>query len=399
MEKSSRVDEFGEWHHRWDMRNRPATTPARARTAVTSIFFLNGAVFSSWYARLPAIQEHLELSEGAIGLALLGAPLGLLVAQPLVGAVVARRGSRPVVAAAPLYLTAVILPALAVDARTLLLAVIAVGAANGALDIAMNVQGLAVELVARRALFNSLHAAFSFGVLAGAALASVVASAGVPPFPHLAGAALVGAAIAVAVARSLLPDEDRADAAAPRFVRPTRSLAVLGVVAFCALLAEGAVFDWSGIYLARVVEAREGVAALGLAAFSLTMGVGRLLGDTVAARLGSPTTILGGALLATSGLTLSLGSASAPWAITGFAIMGLGLSVVFPLTLRAAGGRDQPAGPAIAAVSTLGYMGFLLGPPAIGLAAEATGLRAALLIACAACAIAAVLSRRVGPAK
>ncbi len=119
--------------------------PMRARTVVTSIFFLNGAVFSSWYARLPAIQEHLGLSEGSIGVALLGASLGLLVAQPMVGAVVARRGSRPVVASAPLYLAAVVLPALAVDGRTLLLAVIAVGAANGALDIAMNVQGLALS--------------------------------------------------------------------------------------------------------------------------------------------------------------------------------------------------------------------------------------------------------------
>jgi len=370
-------------------------TTTRARTAVTTIFFLNGAVFSSWYARLPAIQERLGLSEGAIGVALLGAPLGLLVTQPLVGALVAKRGSRPVVAAAPLYLAAVLLPALAVDARTLLLAVIAVGAANGALDIAMNVQGLAVELVARRELFNSLHAAFSFGALAGATLASVLASAGVPPLPHLAGAAVLGAATAAIVSRSLLPDEGRADALAPRFVRPSRPLAALGIVAFCALLAEGAVFDWSGIYLARVGEAEEGVAALGLAAFSLTMGVGRLFGDSVAARMGSPPTVLGGAVLASSGLILALGLTSPPWAIAGLATMGLGLSVVFPLTLRAAGSRDQLPGPAVAAVSTLGYMGFLLGPPVIGLLAEVTGLRVALLVAVGACAAAALLSGKV----
>jgi len=369
--------------------------PMQARTAVTSIFFLNGAVFSSWYARLPAIQEHLGLTEGSIGVALLGAPLGLLVAQPLVGAVVARRGSRPVVAAAPLYLAAVILPALAVDARTLLLAVIAVGAANGALDIAMNVQGLAVELAAQRALFNSLHAAFSFGALAGAILASLVASASVPPIPHLTGVAVVGAGLAMAVTGSLLPDGNRADVAAARFVRPSRSLAVLGVVAFCALLAEGAVFDWSAIYLAQVVDASEGVAALGLATFSLTMGAGRLMGDRVVARLGSPTTVLVGAVLATSGVALALGAASPPWTIAGFGIMGLGLSVVFPLTLRAAGRHAYPSGPAIAAVSTLGYMGFLLGPPVIGLLAEETGLRAALVIVGAACAVAAVLSRKV----
>lgn len=154
-------------------------------------------------------------------------------------------------------------------------------------------------------------------------------------------------------------------------------------------------FDWSAIYLAQVVDASEGVAALGLATFSLTMGAGRLLGDRVVARLGSPTTVLVGAVLATSGVALALGAASPPWTIAGFGIMGLGLSVVFPLTLRAAGRHAYPSGPAIAAVSTLGYMGFLLGPPVIGLLAEETGLRAALVIVGAACAVAAVLSGKV----
>ena len=317
---------------------------------------------------------------------------GLLMAQPFVGAVVARSGSRPVVAAAPLYVTAVVLPAVAVNALTLLLAIIAVGAANGTLDISMNVQGLAVELSVKRALFSSLHAAFSFGALAGAGLAAMVASAGMAPLPHLIGVALVGALVMAGLARSLVADEDQADAAAPRFVRPSRALLALGVVAFCALLAEGAVFDWSGIYLARVVGASEGIAPLALAAFSLTMGAGRLLGDGAAARLGGSVTVLIGALLATAGLTLSLALPSVPGAISGFAIMGMGLSVVFPLTLRAAGGRERSPGPAIAAVSTLGYMGFLLGPPAIGILAEATGLRAALSIVGVACVVAAVLS-------
>ncbi len=377
-------------------------TMTRPRAAVTAIFFLNGAVFSSWYARLPAIQERLGLSEGAIGVALLGAPLGLLVAQPLVGALIARRGSRPVVAAAPLYLSAVVLPALAVDAKSLLLAVVAVGVGNGALDVAMNVQGLAVEQAGRRAVFSSLHAAFSFGVLTGAILASAVASAGVTPIWHLTCAALAGAGAAMLVTRSLLPDEANADPASPRFVRPSGRLASLGVVAFCALLAEGAVFDWSGIYLARVVEAPAGVAPLGLAAFSLTMGAGRLFGDGVAIRLGSARTALVGAMLATFGLTLVLALPSASWAIAGFAIMGLGLSVVFPLTLRVAARSERSSGPAIAAVSTVGYMGFLIGPPAIGLLAEATGLRVALMAAGAACVVAAVLSGKVrassGPA-
>src|SRR5688500_1881554 len=128
----------------------PDHSPRSARAAVTAVFFLNGAVFISWSARLPDIQERLEIGPGALGLALLGAPLGLLAAQPLVGALVGRIGSRPLVAAAPLYIASVVLPALAVDTLTLLLAVSVVGAANGALDIAMNAQGVAVERIAER---------------------------------------------------------------------------------------------------------------------------------------------------------------------------------------------------------------------------------------------------------
>lgn len=366
----------------------------RAQACVVGVYFLNGAVFSGWYARLPSIQEQLQLGAGQLGVALLGAPVGLLLAQPVVGAVVARRGSRLLVAAAPLYLAAVVLPAVAVDAATLLLAVFVVGAANGALDVAMNAQGIAVERAATRRLFNSLHAAFSFGVLAGAGLAAAAAAAGVPPRPHLAATAAAGAAIAVVLARGLLPDSGAVDA--PWIARPTRRLAALGVVAFCALLAEGAVFDWSGIYLATETSAAAGVAPLGLAVFALCMGLGRLAGDRVAAHIGSSTTARGGALFAATGLGLALVSAAPATAIAGFALMGLGLSAVFPLTLRASGTHGPTPGPALAAVSTLGYAGFLAGPPVIGLVADATGeLRLALTLVCALCVVAASLATHV----
>jgi predicted MFS family arabinose efflux permease len=361
-----------------------------ARISVSGVFFLNGAVFSAWYARLPAIQERLDLSSGALGIALLGAPVGLLVAQPMVGAVAARRGSRTLVAVAPLYLSAVILPAVAVDAATLLLAVLIVGAANGSLDIAMNAQGVQLERAAGTRLFNSLHAAFSFGALTGAGLAAAAAAAGLSPLPHLAAAAVVGAAIAAALAPGLLPD--RGDPDAPRVARPSRRLAALGVIAFCALLAEGAVFDWSGVYLATETAASAGLAPLGLAAFSLCMGVGRLLGDRAAARVGAAATTRAGALLAALGLGLGLARATPAAAIAGFALMGLGLSAVFPLTLRASGFQGEAPGPALAAVSTVGYAGFLLGPPAIGLLAEAADLRLALVLVGLLCLLAAALA-------
>lgn len=367
---------------------------ASARVAVAGIYFLNGAVFSSWYARLPALQERLELSPGELGIALFGAPVGLLVAQPAVGALAARTGSRPIVAAAPLYLGAVVLPAVAVDLPTLLLAVVVVGAANGVLDIAMNTQGLAVERASGRRQFSSLHAAFSFGALAGAAVAAAAAAAGVAPLPHLAASAVVGATLAAALTPRLL--RDRGDPSAVRFARPSRRLAALGAIAFCALLAEGAVFDWSGVYLTTQAGAGAGLAPLGLAAFSLSMGLGRLAADRVAGRAGSTLTARTGALLAATGLGLALVLATPAASIVGFAVMGLGLSAVFPLALRASSAAREAAAPNLAAVSTVGYGGFLAGPPVIGLLAEATDLRTALVLVCLLCGVAAALAARVG---
>jgi predicted MFS family arabinose efflux permease len=356
-----------------------------ARAAITAIFFLNGVAFASWYGRVPAIQDELGIGNGALGLALLGAPAGLLIAQPLAGAVAARRGSRRLVAAAPLLLATIVLPAVADGTATLLLALVVVGAANGTLDVTMNIQGLAVERAGGRPILASLHAAFSFGALAGAAGAALAAAAGVDPLPHLAAAAVVAAAAAVVAGRGLLDDRGAAAAGAPRFARPSRRLLGLGAFAFCALLAEGAVFDWSGIYLDDETGAAAGVAPLGLAAFSLAMGCGRLAADRVAERLGQARVGRAGALLAAAGLGLGLASGAPAGAIAGFVVMGLGLSALFPLALRAAGEAT-----AVAAVSTAGYVGFLVGPPVIGLLAEATDLRSALLLVVVLCAAAAV---------
>ena len=361
------------------------------RLAITGIFALNGAVFSAWYARLPAIQDGLGLTPGQIGIALLGAPLGLLLAQPATGAIVARRGSRPLVAAAPLYLLACVLPALAVDLPTLVLAVFVAGAANGVLDISMNANGLALERRSGRRLFSSLHAAFSFGALGGAAAAGAFAALGVGPVAHLLAWSGAGAIVALVLVSQLLADAPAARAprrTRPR-ARPSRRLLTLSAIAFCVLLAEGAVFDWSGIFLAREAGASQGAAALGLALFSLTMGIGRLGGDAAAARIGAPALARGGAAIAAAGLALAAIVTTTPVALAGFALMGIGLSVVFPLTLRSAG-RDSTH--ELAAVSAIGYTGFLAGPPLIGLLAELGDLRSALALAISACAVAALLA-------
>ena len=197
-----------------------AHTASRARAAVTAIFFLNGMVFVSWYSRLPAIQEKLDIGPGTLGLALLGAPAGMLVAQPLTGALAATIGSRRIVAVAPVLLLAALAPALAVDAPTLALATVVVGAANGALDVSMNVEGLAVERLAGKRIFNSLHAAFSFGALTGAAIAGLAAAAGLDPLPNIAIVVAVAAVAATFASRGLPPAAGEPPAEGPALRPP-----------------------------------------------------------------------------------------------------------------------------------------------------------------------------------
>jgi predicted MFS family arabinose efflux permease len=365
---------------------------SRARVAVTAVFFLNGIVFASWYSRLPSIQEQLDLGPGTLGLALIGAPVGLLAAQPLTGALAATVGSRRLVAAAPLMLAAAVAPALAVDAPTLALGTFTAGAANGVLDVSMNVEGLAVERLSGKRIFNSLHAWFSFGALGGAAIGGLAAATGLDPLPHIAIVVALGAVAATLASRGLPPAEAEPRPEGPRFARPSRRLAALGAIAFCALLAEGAVFDWSGIFIRRETGAAIGLASAGLAAFNLAMGFGRLTADGAAERLGSPALGRAGALLAAAGLGMALLLGSAAGAIVGFAVMGLGLASVFPLALRAAGYDPAISGPAVAAVSSVGYAGFLTGPPAIGLLAELFGLGGALACVCGLLVVAAVLA-------
>jgi MFS family permease len=366
----------------------------RHRAAVTIFFAVAGAGFASVFARMSDLQRQHGIDDGTLGLVLLAAAVALMVAQPLGGARATRSGSAPLTIAGGLAYTAcVALPGLASSPLTFGLAIVAMSSASGVLDVSMNAQAIAVDERHPRQVFSSFHAAFSFGALGGALAGSLAASAGVSPATHLPVTAAVLLCILLAAAPGLLPAGADAHADAPLFARPTRALAALGALAFCALLAEGAVGDWSAILLDRETEAGPSLAALGLAAFSLTMGFGRLAADPLAARFGRPAVVRGGGLLATVGLALALGGGSAAAGIAGFAVVGAGLAGLFPLALNAAPGAGQAAAPALAAVSTTGYAGFIAGPALIGFVSDATSLPTALALVGVLCLAAASLAR------
>lgn len=372
--------------------------PAAARRAVIAVFFLNGFALANWFVRIPAVQRDLSLSEAMLGLALLGAAVGALASMPIVGALVSRFGSRRVVGATALMLSfSVVLPALAPDLLLLILAVTAVGAANGALDVSMNAQAVAVEKRYGRPIMASFHAAFSFGGLAGAVTGGLAASAGIWILPHFSAVALVCAIAAIVVYRLLLPSgADAAEAGAPAFARPTRALLGLGVISFCVLLGEGAMSDWSAVYLSGPLQTGPGFAAAGYAAFSLAMAFGRLFGDRIIERFGPVQIVRLCAAVAATGLGVALAAGQQYVALIGFASAGIGFSIIFPVALSAAGRtKGMAPGPALAAVATAGYTGFLVGPPAIGFAAEVVGLGSALYLVVILSAVIVVLSRAV----
>lgn len=373
--------------------------PGRHRAAVTAVFAVNGAAFASLFSRLPDLQRQHELGDGALGLILLAGAIALMVAQPLAGGVAARRGSAPLTVAGGLaYTVGLALPGLAPTPALFAVAIVVVAASSGVMDVSMNAQAYAVAQRHRREIFASFHAAFSFGALAGAAAGSLAAGAPLRPAAHLPIVAALLVAVLLAVRPWLLPASADARADALRFVRPTRGLAALGALAFCVLIAEGAVGDWSAILLDRETEAGPSLAALGLAAFSLTMGFGRLAADPLADRLGRVAVIRAGGVLAAVGLALALAGGTAESGIAGFAVMGAGLAGLFPLALTAAAEGSASAAPALAAVSTSGYFGFILGPALIGLVSDATSLPTALAIVVLLCLAAAALARAARPA-
>jgi MFS family permease len=357
------------------------TRARAARRAVLAIFGINGFALSSWFPHIPAVQRKLDLSNGTLGLALLGTAIGALAATTASGWVIARVGSRRATLTSVLALCATLpLPGLAPDLPLLVLSLVLLGATNGILDVAMNTQAVAIEQHYRRPIMSTFHGVFSLGGLISSALAVAIVARGVGTVAHLVVAAIVLGTAAFGASRWLLPDEgERGGAHGPVFARPSGPLIAFGVVAFCALLGEGAMADWSAVYLRNALDTGAGYAAAGYAVFSLTMTLGRLTGDRLTARLGPATLVrTGGAVVAIGlGFALSLGRPAA--GLVGFACVGAGLSFVFPIVLSAAGRvRGVPAGTALAAVTTVGYTGFLAGPPLIGFAAQFTSLRLAL---------------------
>ncbi|MDF5728349.1 MAG: MFS transporter [Rhizonema sp. PD38] len=377
-------------------RSKEAEVPKSARLAVAAVFFVGGAGLANWVARIPEIQQKLGLSNGDLGIALLGTAVGAVLAMPIAGWLVARFGCRPVTKSAALGFCIVLpLPTLAPNLPLLTISLIVLGALFGGLDVSMNTQAVAVEQRYHRPIMSSFHGLYSAGGMVGAASGGLIASLGINPKSHLIGAALLlGILVAFASIKLLRTEANMTTEST--FALPTRSLLQLGIVAFCVMLSEGAMADWSAVYLSQTLTTGPGLAAAGYTMFSLAMAVCRLSGDRPTEHLGPVRMVRFGGTIAAIGLGLSLIIAQPFVTLIGFACVGVGLSTLVPIVFSAAGRTPGiPSSQALAAVTTTGYCGFLCGPPLIGFVADFLNLHIALGLVVVMCAMSAVLAPTV----
>ena len=368
----------------------------RARLAISTIFLVHGLLVAARVSRLPAIQQNLSLSAAALGTALSAIWVGALIAMPVTGWLIPRVGGRNVVLLALTALCVTLPPiGLAPSAGALAAAFAAFGMAAGAMGVSMNAEGVAVEQACGRPIMASLHGLFSLGAMAGAALGGAVASAGVTPGAHFVAAAIVFGLVGALTTRAL-PSTTEPAIASPRRLAFNKRIAALGLLAFCILVGEGAMADWTAIYLRSVAGSGVGTAAAGFSVFSAMMATGRLAGDALCMRFGPVRLVRTGALLGAAGCALAVAVPSEWASLTGFGLVGAGFATIIPTAYSAAGRiSNLPRGSAIAAVTMMGYFGFLVGPPTIGWTADRAGLRTALAIVPALALVAAALSRSV----
>lgn len=360
-------------------------TERRMRRAVLAVFAVDGFGFGIWAAHLAAFKSVLRLSDGGLSVALFAMVMGSLVSMPWAGRIISREGSRRVVVgAASVYCLMLPLIALSVQfgggLALFSLAALAFGAAKGALDVSANAQAMAAERSFPKPIVSSCHGCWSLGSLIGATTAAFALRLSIP---FTLTMLTLGVALLFLTLRSIRhlyhSDFVEAGSAPKASIWPTGRLLPLGVLAFLALFCEGAVSDWSAVYLAGPMGLTSSAAASGFAVYMTMMTVGRFAGDRLVATFGPATLLRVGGLLVAVGLGGTLAIRTFPVALMGFGLVGLGLSNAVPVIFRSAGGGHE-SGASIAAVSTIGYLGFLAGPPMIGVLSEALGLPFALMV-------------------
>ena len=371
--------------------NTPATfVPGRLEQMSTRIaFFIAGLGIAAWAPLVPYAKARAGLDEGTLGLLLLCLGVGSILAMPMAGMLATRFGCRRVVSAGVLLICAA-LPLLATVSSipALIATLFMFGAGLGTVDSTVNLQAVIVERASGKTMMSGFHGLFSLGGIVGAAGVSALLGLGVSPL----GATLVVVVVLIAALLKAVPHllPFGSERSGPAFAVPHGIVLFIGLMCFIVFLTEGAVLDWSAVFLVSERGIDTAYAGLGYAAFALTMTAGRLTGDVIVRRLGATKVLMFGGLTAAAGLAIATFAPTWEAALVGYALVGAGCSNIVPVLYTAVGKQTvMPESIAVPAITTLGYAGILAGPALIGFVAHgsslsfAFGLMAVLLVAVA----------------
>lgn len=376
----------------------PAANLVHARYAVSLQFFFCGLIFTSWASRIPAFKELYRLNEAELGGVLFMLPLGSFIALPFAGWAVARFGSRLV---APVSVVAYALALYGLSqsptVHTFSLALFIFGFVGDTVNIAMNTQGLDVQRAMDKPILSSFHALWSVGALCGALVGGWTLKQNLDTATHMLIIFIPVSILALVNYRFLLPDEGKDQEGGKLFALPDKTLLLIGIICLCATLCEGAMADWSALYYQEVLSGPVGVSTAGFTGYAFTMALGRFSGDRLIHAFGYRNVLMLDAVLIAGGMALALAFRWPAMVILGFGLVGFGVSTIIPIAYSMAG-RSNTLRPsvALAAVSTVGFTGFLIGPPVIGFIAHEVGLRTALLLVTALGVVIFLLSSTVG---
>jgi MFS family permease len=350
------------------------------RIAVGAMFFMTGLCFASWASRIATIQQNLNLSDAALGGVLFAMPVGLMCSLPFSGWIITKIGSRKLlIGALIVYSGCLVTLGLAQNTLQLIICLLLFGFASNAVNISVNTQAVAAEKLYQKPILASFHGIWSLAGFTGAGIGTFMIGKNIIPFYHF-GIVFILIIATIALVSGYLKN-DKVTSSGPAFVMPDSSLIKLGVIAFCSLICEGAMFDWSVIYFKKVVLAHGAWMGAGYTAFMLTMASGRFVADWFAHRFGLKRTLQISGVLTATGLLVAVIFPYLITALAGFLLVGFGVSSVVPLVYSAAGrSKTMSPGVALAAVSTIGFMGFLIGPPVIGFIAGLASLRASFTL-------------------
>lgn len=351
------------------------------RLAVNLYFFANGLIYASWASRIPDIMEYYNIDNSQIGFVLLAHSIGALLAMPLTGWLIYKNSSKQVTFLSGIFFTVIFaLSMFASSYYLLLIPFFIMGSATGIMDVAMNAQAVEVEKAYKKPIMTFFHAVFSIGMVIGGFIGSYFITKDIALTTHFLIVAAIAFSIILLCRSAMIEDANfEYDSKGKVFVWPKGTVLGLGIIAFCCMMGEGAMTDWSTNFMKNIIAAPDHTIAYGLTGFAAAMTLGRLFGDRGRAHFGDYKILFGCTIFSLIGIVLIIISQSYVVAILGFALVGLGLSNIVPVAFSIAGSlKGVPAGVGISMVTTIGYTGFMFGPPIIGWVADYSDLRMAL---------------------